>query len=123
MLGVMESAVPEVWLEVSEPRLFALPSVEHYIGAADAQLRAACPPCRCWRCRGGIAQSDRSALDRLLGLHLSRQSQAQQDAFLVGWRANPRHDAQGYEQLQAWIRIGSGSEEPHPIYETVEVSE
>ncbi|OZI31748.1 hypothetical protein CAL29_28160 [Bordetella genomosp. 10] len=115
-LEVLEQQVDEELRAAGELSRQPASLVGHRIAEGDLWVRVVHPPCRCWRCRGGVALSDRPVLDRLLGLHLSRLPSDERDYFIAGWSANPRHGREGRIQLAAWIRIAGGSQENEPAY-------
>ncbi|MNV17246.1 hypothetical protein D3C71_1080300 [compost metagenome] len=108
---------PETWLEVPyrEPAV-ATASRVHQHSDSSADVGMAYAPCRCWRCRGGVALADCAILDRLLAKHLMTLSESERGQWMLFWAAHPRHDAQALQQLETWLRIAGGSNEPAPEY-------
>ncbi|CAB3637029.1 hypothetical protein CEY09_14600 [Achromobacter marplatensis] len=115
---------PEAWLEIPYQQTGAAapaqavprnsPPVEHAMAYA---------PCRCWRCRGGVALADRPTLDRLLAKHLMTLSAPARGQWLLMWAGHPRHDADAREQLKTWVRIAGGSGEAEPEYSVYSMPE
>lgn len=107
---------PETWFDVPYQGAESSVDVREIKQKEATQLTGIYAPCRCWRCRGGVALSDRPILDRLLAKHILAQSSDAAAAFLYAWAAHPRHDATAHAQLNAWLRILTGSGEPEPEY-------
>jgi len=108
---------PDTWLEIPYEVRQAAPAARvHNPSESQADQGMAYAPCRCWRCRGGVALADRATLDRLLAKHLMTLSQTERGQWMLFWAAHPRHDAEALEQLNTWLRIAGGSNEPAPVY-------
>ncbi|AZY48842.1 hypothetical protein ACLQ9F_12005 [Bordetella avium] len=112
---------PETWIEIpferTEDAAGAIAARTHQQGAKKTYYRGITyAPCRCWRCRGGVALADRATLDSLLAKHLMTMSQSERGQWVLLWAAHPRHDAAAREQLNTWLRIASGSNERPPVY-------
>ncbi|WP_454677476.1 hypothetical protein [Achromobacter marplatensis] len=115
---------PDTWLEVpyQEPTAATARRVhQHSDSPADSGMAYA--PCRCWRCRGGVALADRATLDRLLAKHLMTLNTAERGQWMLFWAAHPRHDADALDQMNAWLRIAGGSNEPAPVYPVITMPE
>lgn len=114
---MLDHTNPETWLEVPyrEPAA-ATASRTHLSADSNADPGMAYAPCRCWRCRGGVALADRAILDRLLAKHLMTLSESERGQWMLFWAAHPRHDAEALQQLETWLRIAGGSNEPAPEY-------
>jgi len=108
---------PETWLEVPylESAAAAVGRVHQSVDMTT-EPGMAYAPCRCWRCRGGVALADRATLDRLLAKHLMTLNDSERGQWMLFWAAHPRHDAEALQQLEAWLRIAGGSSEPAPVY-------
>lgn len=117
---MLDHQEPETWTEIpyQADAPAQTPSVTVHLSETKkaGSLFGNYSPCRCWRCRGGVALADRPILDRLLAKHLVSLPAAAASEFLTQWRLHPRHDAEAREQLGAWLRIAQGSREPEPKY-------
>jgi len=113
-----DQQIEDAWMELSHQQ----PAAVLAIASFDSQrpLDAARPAaygCQCWRCQGGwIALADRPILDKILAKHLMRMSESARGEWLVDWAAQPKHRLEDQAQLNAWLRIVSGSDEPAPTY-------
>lgn len=121
---MLEQVEIEQWMELPfqrpEPAALDAPSARKIEASDDdAPSMRGYAPCRCWRCRGGVAVADRPTLDRILAKHLVSLPLASRREFVASWAAHPRHDGAALLQLMAWIRIVEGSNEAAPEY-TVE---
>ncbi|WP_156395322.1 hypothetical protein [Achromobacter sp. Root565] len=108
---------PDTWLEIpfQNPPAASVRRV-HQSADSNAAPGMAYAPCRCWRCRGGVALADRATLDRLLAKHLITLSESERGQWMLFWAAHPRHDADALDQMNTWLRIAGGSKEPAPVY-------
>ncbi|CAB3870542.1 hypothetical protein [Achromobacter deleyi] len=117
---MLDHQEPETWTEIpyQADAPAQTPSVTVHLSETKkaGSLFGNYAPCRCWRCRGGVALADRPILDRLLAKHLVSLPAAAAAEFLSQWRSHPRHDAVARAQLDAWQRIVLGSREPEPKY-------
>ncbi|WMD23055.1 hypothetical protein RAS12_11975 [Achromobacter seleniivolatilans] len=116
---MLDHSNPETWLEIpyQEPDTNPVKAEKERRKQAQAvELGASYSPCRCWRCRGGVALADRPTLDRLLAKHLMTLSAPERGQWLLMWAGHPRHGADAREQLNTWVRIASGSGEAEPEY-------
>lgn len=114
---MLDHTNPETWLEVPYQELAAAAvSRVHQSVDSTADPGMAYAPCRCWRCRGGVALADRATLDRLLAKHLMTLSESERGQWMLLWAGHPRHDTDAREQLNTWLRIMGGSNEPAPEY-------
>lgn len=111
---------PETWLEIpferTERAVGAIAARAHQIADPTFDTGMTYAPCRCWRCRGGVALADRAILDRLLAKHLMTMNESERGQWMLLWAGHPRHDADAREQLNTWLRIADGSNEPPPVY-------
>lgn len=117
---MLDHTEPETWIEIPFER------TEEAAGAIVARTYEhagkihgsdiAYAPCRCWRCRGGVALADRAILDRLLAKHLMTMGESERGQWMLLWAGHPRHDAGAREQMSTWLRIMGGSNEPPPVY-------
>lgn len=109
---------PETWAEVpcQEPAAVQAGTSLEPSRAID-RSRPAAYGCQCWRCQGGwIALADRPVLDKILAKHLMRMSESERGEWMVNWAAQPKHRKVDQDQLNAWLRIVGGSDEPAPVY-------
>lgn len=121
---MLDASNPETWTEIpyeaAAPTTASAPdTIVHLIAAKEKGPRIGTyAPCRCWRCRDGVAVADRPILDRLLAKRLVSLPTAEAAQFMSQWRSHPRHDSQAREQLAAWLRILGPlkSQEPEPEY-------
>lgn len=109
---------PETWLELpyEEPKPTPQADAGRIIQNQLRSLAASYAPCRCWRCRGGVALADRPMYDRLLAKHLMTLGEVERGQWVLMWAGHPRHGAEAREQLYTWLRIAGGSAEPEPVY-------
>ncbi|CAB3861093.1 hypothetical protein [Achromobacter denitrificans] len=108
---------PETWLELPVERAAgAIIARTHQIADPIYDTGMTYAPCRCWRCRGGVALADRATLDRLLAKHLMTLSESERGQWMLLWAGHPRHDADARDQLNTWLRIMGGGNEPPPVY-------
>jgi hypothetical protein len=70
-----------------------------------------------------VALADRATLDRLLAKHLMTLSAAERGQWMLFWAAHPRHDADALDQMNTWLRIAAGSNEPAPAYPVITMPE
>jgi len=121
---VLDQSNPETWLEIPYQETgAAAPAQAVPRNAPPIEHGMAYAPCRCWRCRGGVALADRSTLDRLLAKHLMTLSAPERGQWLLMWAGHPRHDADAREQLNTWVRIAGGSGEAEPEYPVYSIPE
>jgi len=115
---MLDQQMEDAWIELSHQQ----PAAAHAIARFERprtmdEGRPAAYGCQCWRCQGGwIALADRPVLDKILAKHLMRMSESARSEWLADWAAQPKHRAADREQLNAWLRIVSGSVEPAPTY-------
>lgn len=115
---------PETWLEIPyQETCAAMPAQAVPRNASSVDHGMAYAPCRCWRCRRGVALADGSTLDRLLAKHLMRLSAPERGQWLLMWAGHPRHDADARERLNTWVRIAGGSGEAEPEYPVYSMQE
>lgn len=115
---MLDQRIEDAWTELSHQQptaAQAIPKFQHARTIDDA--RPAAYGCQCWRCQGGwIALADRPILDKILAKHLMRMSESARGEWLTDWAAQPKHRAADRDQLNAWLRIVGGSDEPDPAY-------
>lgn len=115
---MLDQQTEEVWTELSHQ----LPAVAQRNAGFERpraldSARPATYGCQCWRCQGGgIALADRPVLDKILAKHLMRMSESERGEWMVNWAAQPKHRKVDQDQLNAWLRIVGGSDEPAPVY-------
>ena len=115
---MLDHQIEGAWIELSHQQPAAAQAIASF--ASHRPLDAARPAaygCQCWRCQGGwIALADRPVLDKILAKHLMRMSESARGEWLADWAAQPKHRMADQDQLNAWLRIVSGSDEPAPTY-------
>ena len=96
---MLDASNPETWTEIpyeaAAPTTASAPdTIVHLIAAKETGPRIGTyAPCRCWRCRDGVAVADRPILDRLLAKRLVSLPTAEAAQFMSQWRSHPRHDS------------------------------
>ncbi|WP_334159750.1 hypothetical protein [Achromobacter insolitus] len=116
---MLDQQDPETWMELpyQEPEQAAQATAPAARPRNMDEGRPAAYGCQCWRCQGGwIALADRPILDKILAKHLMRMSESARDEWLLDWAAQPKHRKPDQDQLNAWLRIVGGSDEPAPAY-------
>ncbi len=115
---MLDQQMEDAWIELAHQQPAVAQAITNFERPRTIDgARPASYGCQCWRCQGGwIALADRPILDKILAKHLMRLSEAERGEWMLNWAAQPKHRKADQDQINAWLRIVGGSDEPAPSY-------